>query len=785
MAPSRQEAAMARLARFALRAVLVLLVLLALAFAAGWWTMRGSLATLEGELALPGLSAPVSIERDALGSATIRAANELDAVCALGYVHAQERFFEMDLLRRSAAGELSELFGKVALERDRALRVHRMRPRVRANLAAIAGERLPLLQAYTAGVNSGLQQLRTRPWPYLLLRAQPAPWTPEDTGLAGYAMFFDLQDETNSRELALLRIRQVVPAALYRLIAADGTEWDAPLVGRARGNVALPAPAELDLRKLPMPPTEREHGDSEPAAPGSNNFAVDKALTADGRAILANDMHLGLRAPNIWFRARLLYADARAPDGRVDVSGFTLPGTPLVVVGSNRHVAWGFTNSYGDWSDWIRIGSRTPLRTVREVIRVKGGADVQLEVDETDWGPVLERDADGTRLALYWIAHQPGSLTLGLANFAHAASLDEALGMAAQVGIPQQNLLLADRHGDIAWKLVGRVPVRAAGADPTRAIVAPASPAGWPETSGPGITRPATHRLWTANARTLDGAGLDQVGDAGYALGARARQIRNALFARERFDERDLLAIQLDDRALFLERWWRLLRERAQASQDPAWKQLEAATSRWEGRASPEAVSFRITRAWRLAMIERIRHGLVAPAMAELGGDFTMPDLPQIEGVAWPLASTRPVHLLPRRFINWEALELEAAQQVVAELGAQGPLDQRTWGEHNTARICHPLAGALPAPAKPWLCMPREPLAGDGAMPRVQSPSFGASERMVVSPGHEEDGIVHMPGGASGHPLSPFWGAGHAAWVRGEPTPFLPGKPQHALRLIP
>ena len=121
----------------------------------------------------------------------------------------------------------------------------------------------------------------------------------------------------------------------------------------------------------------------------------------------------------------------------------------------------------------------------------------------------------------------------------------------------------------------------------------------------------------------------------------------------------------------------------------------------------------------------------------------------------------------------------------MATLGAQGPLARRTWGEQNTARICHPLAAALPGLAKPWLCMAPDPLAGDGNMPRVVAPNFGASERMVVSPGHEEDAIVHMPGGASGHPLSPFWGAGHAAWVRGEPTPFLPGKPRHALRLLP
>ena len=774
---------MARVARFALRAFLVLLVLLALALAAGWWAMRGSLATLEGEVKLAGLAAPVSIERDALGSATIRAQSEADAVRALGYLHAQERYFEMDLLRRSAAGELSELFGSIALERDRSVRVHRMRARVRENLVAIAGDRLPLLQAYTDGVNAGLQGLRVRPWPYLLLRTQPAPWTPEDTGLAGYAMFFDLQDESNSRELALLRIRRVVPPSLYALIAADGTEWDAPLVGRARGNVALPDAATLDLRRLPMLPEEREHGESEPAAPGSNNFAVAGALTTDGRAILANDMHLQLRAPNLWFRARLLYPDAKAPDGQVDVAGFTLPGTPLVVVGSNRHVAWGFTNSYGDWADWVHPAPDS-LRTVHETIKVKGGADVDLPVQESPWGPVLEQDVDGRPMALYWIAHQPGSLTLGLADFARASSVDEVLSLTGEVGIPEQNLLVADARGDIAWKLTGVIPRRGE-RDPRAVVDAGEVPAPWTLDRGPSITRPASHRLWTANARTLDGAELATVGDAGYANGARARQIRNALFARERFDERALLAIQLDDRALFLERWWRLLRERAGASKDPAWQQLEAATRQWEGRAAPDAVSYRLTRAWRLAMVERIRHGLMAPAMVALGEDFVMPDLPQLEGVAWPLASQRPAHLLPRRYASWEALELDAAREVVATLGEKGPLPRRTWGEQNTARICHPLAGALPGLAKRRLCMPPDELAGDGNMPRVIAPDFGASERMVVSPGHEEDGIVHMPGGASGNPLSPFWSAGHAAWVRGEPTPFLPGKPTYALGLRP
>jgi penicillin amidase len=217
----------------------------------------------------------------------------------------------------------------------------------------------------------------------------------------------------------------------------------------------------------------------------------------------------------------------------------------------------------------------------------------------------------------------------------------------------------------------------------------------------------------------------------------------------------------------------------------PAWGDLEVATRRWEGRASPESVSYRITREWRLAVLERIKFGVLAPAAAAMGPDFVMPDLPQFEGVAWQLASQRPAHLLPRGYDSWDALFLEAAREVDDALLQQGALSERNWGERNRAAICHPLSRALPRFTRRWLCMPPDPLPGDSAMPRIASPQFGASERMVVSPGHEAEGFIEMPGGQAGNPLSPYWGAGHEAWVRGEPTPFLPGPATHTLRLTP
>jgi penicillin amidase len=814
-----------RMVRWLKRGVIALLILIVIAFATGWWLLRGSLATLDGTVALPGLSAPVDIERDALGVVTIHAANETDAMRALGYVHGQERFFEMDLMRRLAAGELAELFGPIAVETDKKHRVHRFRSRVLQNIGGIAGDKMEQLKAYTDGVNAGLNDLSVRPWPYLLLGTKPQPWTLADTPLVGYAMYFDLQGGTNERELALWRIKQHVPSALYDLISRDGTSWDAPLMGEPRGDATLPDAATLDLRKLPIPKADDAKTFAESMSPGSNNFAISGALTKDGRAIVADDMHLNLRAPDIWFRARLLYPDAKAPDGKVDVGGFTLPGIPAVIVGSNTHVAWAFTNSYGDWMDWVQDCTDPTIPTCSNSFKPESIHDEKIELGNgsSDLMEVVARP-EGTRmpavtgadakLSLVWSAHEPGALTLGSMDMAAAKDVDAGINTMNHAGIPAQNMLIADRNGHIAWTIAGRIPsaFSTLGCDrtsparlypppppdiPPPQLGLPPAPESYPCVSwahdglslwidrNPALSNPATGRLWTANNRVTDGDALKIIGDSGYANGARAKQIRDDLFAKNQFTEKDLLAIQLDDRALFLQRWWQLLHDESVRAKTPMLRKLADATTKWDGRADPDSVSYRLVRAWRLAVLSRIRDGLLAPAEAALGKDFVMPDLPQLEGVAWPMVTQRPDNLLSPRFANWDALLEDAAKQVHDDLTKRGALAQRRWGERNTAAICHPLARALPSLFKRWLCMPADELPGDAYMPRVATPDFGASERMIVSPGHEADGIIEMPGGQSGHPLSPFWGAGHEAWVRGEPTPFLPGKTTHTLHLVP
>jgi penicillin amidase len=424
------------------------------------------------------------------------------------------------------------------------------------------------------------------------------------------------------------------------------------------------------------------------------------------------------------------------------------------------------------------------IREYNEQIRSAGKPVLNFTIGESDGNPILAGDGDGHLLALRWVAQQPGAINFNLANMVFANDIESAFSIADRAGVPAQNFMIADANGKIGWRIIGARAQRP-GFCGTPVVSARDCRQDWDitTTDAPHIINPDSHRLWTANNRTLDGSELAEVGDGGYVNGARAKQIRDDLFAKDQFNEKDLLAIQLDDRALFLERWHTLLQ--SENNKGAALSELAQAAQHWDGHASPDSVSYRIVRAWRLAVQSRIADGLTAPAQVALGKDFDMPSLPQIEGVTWPLLEQRPMNLLPKTYATWDALLEDAAQQVRNDLAKRGPLAQRRWGELNTAQICHPLANALPAPLKSTLCMNADELSGDSHMPRVTAPAFGASERMVVSPGHEADGIFHMPGGQSGNPLSPFWGAGHEAWVKGEATPFLPGETKYVLKMTP
>ncbi|HEY6002262.1 MAG TPA: penicillin acylase family protein [Anaeromyxobacter sp.] len=793
------RSARARAVRWGLWAIAALSLLALVALSYGWYRLRSSLPQLDGAQPVARLEAPVTVERDALGVPTVRGASRLDVARATGFLHAQERFFQMDLLRRRAAGELAELFGPMALPVDRKTRRHRFRAVAARVVAGASAAEQELLEAYSDGVNAGLAALRDRPFEYLLLGATPAAWTPQDSVLVIHAMFIELNGEEDAYESALGALREAVPRQVFELLAPVGGEWDAPLDGAPLPTPPLPGADVLDLRTRPPAAPSRVATGGRRGA-GSNNWAVSGARSAHGGAMLADDMHLPLSIPNIWYRAVLLWREGTSE--RL-VAGVTLPGAPLVVAGSTGRIAWGFTNSDGDVQDLVEIepapgrpdaylspGGPRPFERLEELLRVKGAADERLEVLATIWGPVIDEDHRGRKRALAWTAHHAAAVNLALQRLEQAGTVEEALDVANASGIPPQNFVCADASGRIGWTIAGLLPRRRGfdGRLPTSWADGSRGWVGWraaPEI--PRIVDPPAGVLWTANSRTVDGAGLAVIGDGAYVLGARARQIRDDLGEGRGLSERDLLAIQLDDRALFLTRWQGLLLEvlsPAAVAADPRRREVRQHVERWGARAAVDSVGYRLVRAFRVAATERV----LAPFLREarrVDPRFEGGQLAQVEDAVWRLLRERPAHLLDPSEESWDKLLLAAVDDALASLPGGGRhLAALRWGARNTAAIGHPLSSAVPALG--WLLdMPADPLPGDDDMPRVQGPEFGASERMVVSPGREREGIFHMPGGQSGHPLSPHYRAGHEAWVRGEPTPFLPGPTQHVLRLVP
>lgn len=795
--------------RVLLGAVLVCALLAVGAAATGLW-LRGriaaSLPTLDGRAPLPGLSAPVRVTRDALGIPTVEGATRVDVARATGWLHAQDRFFQMDLLRRRGAGELSELIGKATLSMDHDARVHGFRRLARQVIARESPARQALLEAYADGVNAGLAALRAPPWEYAVLRAAPQPWEPEDSILVSFAMTLDLQDPRARHIRTLATLRDTLGRASLAFFAPLMTAADAALDGTFAVPPPVPPASEIDLRAQTHGGAAGLAGAEAPAwrdgeSPGSNSFAVSGALGAGGGAVLANDMHLHLGLPNVWYRMSLRWP------GHAE-TGATLPGAPTLVVGSTGRIAWGFTNSYAGTADVLIVdhgpapelyhgpagGRLLQFEVRKETVAVAHAAPVTIESKWTIWGPVLGEDAEGHALVLHWTEDDPAATNGDIADLEEAPDARAAVEIAHHMGIPAQNFLVADASGQIAWTVAGLLPNRV-GYDGRLPVKWSFGDRRWdgyvPPAQVPALVAPPGGRLWTANNRTVGGRDLAALGDGGYADPARAHQIRDDLGALadagRPVGPKDLLAVQLDDRAVLLEGWHALLLETLTpeaVAAKPSRAALLGSAGKWEGRADASSVSYGIVRDFRWAVARRVLNPIFAPCV-EQDPDFSWSRL-DWEQPLRTILKERPVRLLDPSYASWGALLVAAADDVSQSLAKSGAgPGGAPWGVRVTTGIEHPFARFLPHWASAWLRMPEEPLAGDTGMPRVQYPDFGASERFAVSPGRESEGIFEMPGGEAANPLSPYFRAGHEAWAHGDPSPFLPGPAEHTLELVP
>jgi len=779
-----------------------------IAFGLAWWAMRQSLPRLDGEFSAATLTAGVTIERDARGTPVLTAGTRADLGFALGFAHAQDRFFQMDLSRRFAAGELAEIFGAAALPQDERTRRFGFRAVARRVIEVTPEAERAVIEAYARGVNAGLASLDARPWEYLLLRAQPRPWLPEDSVLVVHSMWWQLQhgslnDEIDRRRLERVATAGADPAAAHELITfiyAGRSEWDTPNYSAEASCVRADCGEPARVLTQPFPRLLRfvrasgPGAAAEPAAPGSNNWAVAGLHTKSGVALIANDMHLNLAVPGVWYPARLRLTG----ESPLDITGVTLPGTPTVAAGSNGQIAWGFTNSYGDFAD-ARFAPcvSAGYRTRRERFVVHGADDVEIEYHDLMTGDVeaavvldgaefADDVASGSCVQAAWLATRPEATNFGLLAMEHAHNVDDALALAPRIGIPAQNMVVGDTSGRIAWTLLARVP-RTRG--PDRFF----GPLEFRDvTDFPRLADPPVGRLWTANQRVIDGpleaaVGDDEVdvGAGGYDVGARARQIRDDLLQLPHpATEADMLAIQLDSRALFISRWrdraLTLLDENAMRD-SPVRREFRELISRWKAEASPDSVGYRLVRTFRQGTLDALWHGLTTALLGE-ATEIRRPA--QFEAAGWRLVNEQPASVAPPGG-DWRAFLLARIDAAAAELKAEcGRLADCTYGREEPVAVRHPLSRAIPLLSR-LLDMPTLELAGDHNMPRVQGGTFGASERFAVSPGREASGYLELPGGASGHPLSPFYRSGFDDWARGAPTPFLPGAPAHTLTLRP
>ncbi|MDE0185341.1 MAG: penicillin acylase family protein [Candidatus Poribacteria bacterium] len=762
--------------------------------------IRASLPKLDGEARVPGLESPVKITSDRYGIPTIAAQSRLDATLALGYITARDRLWQIDILRRRAAGRLSEILGKGALGFDRSQRTVGFARAAKAIAANLPEDQKEILRSYASGINAYINAAKVLPFEFLILRYRPEPWTVEDSILVILNIFQDLTRHSEEDERMLSVMAASLPPEVAEFLTPDTDDYTTVLLGGKHSHRPIrPIPIEaLASVRGASAPTGKSAGlvQIQPRV-GSNNWAAAKSKTSGGRAMVANDMHLGLSVPNIWYRAALRYGD-------VEMSGVAMPGVPGVVAGSNGHVAWGFTNISGDFLDLVGLELNpenpeeymTPagwnrFEVVNETIRVKGGAAVEHPVKLTIWGPVSETALMRQPVAIHWTALEPQAVDIGLLHIDEADTLEDAIRVMNRSGGPPLNAAIADNTGRIAWTYCGRTPARK-GFDGATSKSWADGKTGWlgyiPPEDLPRVIDPPAGFLVTANNRTL-GKDYPHIIGHNYSNSYRAYRINERLSEMDQITEADMLQLQLDTTSRFYDFYQQLalsvLTNEALANA-PDLIDVRRHIEAWNGKAAADSVSYGVL----VHFHQRLATDVFTPFLArckEVDENFVF-TWRTIEPPLRMMLTEQVPELIPdTSYPNWEVWIRVKLEEVLQQLYREYhiiALDELTWGRINASDITHPLGRRIPVLGK-YLNMAQDLQPGGTFCVRVTKPDFGASERFVVSPGRHEDGILHMPGGQSGHPLSRNYRDGHKHWVKGEVHAFLPGPPVHTLMLKP
>ncbi len=810
------------------RILAALLLIIGVSLLAGWWALKRTLPRLDGSIVLPGLKQEVLVDRDRWGIPWIRASSLEDLEVAQGYVVAQDRLWQMDLLRLSAAGELSEVFGPLTLALDRENRTLGLRVAAEEAVTRMDPDTRLVVDAYARGVNRYIEESRNRlPIEFTLLRYRPRPWTPADSFLISTYMWKTL---TTTWKAKLNRAR--LTALFGPEKARDLFVIDSPLDHFIVGNTRSPEPGGSPAAKPVafdyengirgewiVPASLRESADpraflaqfegESSAIVGSNNFVVNGAHTASGKPLLANDTHLMLGIPDIWYIVHLT-----APGW--NIKGFTFPGSPLVIIGHNNRIAWGFTNSNVDVQD-LYVESFNPANPMeyrakgkwaraqirREVIHVRDQPDDVLDVAITRHGPIVYRDpgTEGGRVyALRWTLTEPGGTDFGFPMIGRAGNWAEFLEAMRHISGPGQNAVYADVDGNIGFIIASRIPLRRSG-NGALPVPGESNDYDWtgyvPFDELPQALNPPEGIIATANARTV-GPAYKYFLSERWAGPERTARIYQLISGRNDLRPADFNAIQNDIVSLpdrFLSE--QLVRA-AQSVQphDPRARDLVARLPGWDGRAAAKSA---VT-----SFLEYTRHMLMKNLLHPyLAGDTTSyewwePDSDYNE-VWWRdkiflenVFRARPVAWLPKPYTSYDDLLIASADQAVGRLEKEAEsadISRWNWGRLHPLLMLHPLGrtGIL----RQLLSLGPLEQGGTVDTVRAMGRGHGPAMRFVADLSNLDNSLMEITTGESGQYGSPHYRDQFSAWFagRGIPSPFSEAAEEHArvhrIRLVP
>ncbi len=823
--------------KFILRLVIAVLALMLIVFLGfDFWfyrAVRASLPQRDGTLNLAGLTAPVIVTYDAHGVPNIAASNLPDLFLAQGYITAQDRLWQMDMVRRYASGDLAVILGSDYVSYDREHRILGLRQVAGKAAANMDPAQRAQFEAYAAGVNAYIEQHRkTLPMEFRFLGYFPHVWTVEDSLLVGLSMTEFLNHGFYRDELE----KEKILARLGPELTADlfvNTSWRDHPPGADNNSIENEIPSETtpdeeEEQSPARPKGGPAHGKSRsellpssnapqlgltagdhaflaallkgPQAlreqryrPGSNNWVVSGAHTVSGKPLLSNDMHLLLEIPNVWYEAHLTAGD-------FDVAGVTLPGMPYVIVGHNRRIAWGFTNlgpnvedlyieKFNDKGEYLTPQGWVQPERRQEIIRVKGKPEVTIDVEVTRHGPIINGllPGESRKLALKWVIYNPQATRIPFFAVDSAKNWQEFQAAFSQFGAPGLNAGYADVDGHIGYQATGMIPIRAQG-DGSLPVPGDDDAHEWtgyiPFDKMPSVYDPPSGILATANGR-ITPDGYPYPISLEWMSPYRTQRLYKLLSAPQKFTPADMLTIQTDIVSPFdrfcAERFVYAVDHTPGATQRA--KTAADLMRNWDGRMDVDSPAATIAVFSRNKLKELLLR-------SKLGDEWT--EYKWFMSPVWleNVLTHQPPRWLPSTYASYDALLAAAVEEAVNDPSATHALTLWKWGRVNRVDIKHPFWSHFPI-LKKTAGTGSQPLSGDEQTIKQVGPHFGPSERMTVDFADLDGSTLNIVNGQSGDIFDEHYNDQWDAYYHGT-TFTLPFSPQaversaaHHLRLQP